>query len=240
MIKKREGYRPFAPSVVAERVQDFFDVPDGHAELPFMIFVVRVRDDMKATLGAVTHVDGTARVQTVSRETNPAYHALLDAFGRRTSVPVLLNTSFNNDVEPIVDSVDDAIACFLTTGIHYLVVGDYLVTRRHDEIDEHAYLGLVPTMRPHQKLVRRSRAGSAATPDGHQATIESTASSYSVKPQIPISDEAFAVLLNGNGSSAIAARCDAAGIGAGDRRNAVVRELVTLWGRRAVTLLPPS
>ena len=240
MIKKREGYRPFAPSVVAERVQDFFDVPDGQTELPFMIFVVRVRDDMRETLGAVTHVDGTARVQTVRREANPAYHALLEAFGRRTGVPVLLNTSFNNDVEPIVDSVDDAIACFMTTGIHYLVVGDYLITRRHDEMDERAYFGLVPTMRPHQKLVRRSRAGNGATVDGHQATIESTASSYSVKPRIPISDEAFAVLLNGDGPSAIAARCDAAGIGAGDRRNAVVRELVTLWGRRAVTLLPPS
>jgi carbamoyltransferase len=236
MVKKREGYRPFAPSVVEERLRDFFEVPASCTSLPFMTFVVRVRDEMRDVLGAVTHVDGTSRVQTVSRDTNPRYHALIEAFGRRTGVPVLLNTSFNNDAEPIVDSVDEAVVCFLTTGIQYLVVGDYLVTKAA-EVDPRAVRRFVPELRPYQKLVRRRRAASQAG-GAYEHTIESTASSFFVQPRTAISDDAFTVLLGADDASSIEARCRATGITGEDRLAALTRELVELWGRRAIVLQP--
>src|SRR5262249_1296171 len=117
MVKKREGYRPFAPSVPEEDAADIF-VPPPMKTAPFMIFVVDVREHQRALLGAVTHVNGSARVQTVSRSTNARYHRLLAEFKALTGVPVLLNTSFNNNAEPIVDSVEDAVVCYLTTGLH--------------------------------------------------------------------------------------------------------------------------
>jgi len=95
-----------------------------------MIFVVNVKESMREQLGAITHIDGTARVHTVSRETNPRYWELIQAFKEITGVGVLLNTSFNNNVEPIVDSVEDGIVSFLTTGLDYLVVGDYIARKR--------------------------------------------------------------------------------------------------------------
>ncbi len=231
MVKKREGYRPFAPSVVEERLHDFFEVPASCASLPFMIFVVRVREAMREVLGAVTHVDGTARVQSVSRDTNPRYHALIEAFGRRTGVPVLLNTSFNNDAEPIVDSIDEAVACFLTTGIDYLVVGDCLVTKPQQP-DPAQVLRLAAGLRPHQKLVRRGDAGGAV-----RHAIESTASSFFTHPRTPISRDVYAVLA-GEAAGSIEERCRGAGIGGDERIAALTRELLQLWDRRAVVLLP--
>jgi carbamoyltransferase len=121
MVKKREDYRPFAPSVIEERLEDYFDVPNGTERVPFMTIVLPVREAARSHLAAVTHVDGSARVQSVSREHNPRYHALIEAFGRVTGFPIVLNTSFNNNAEPIVDSVDDAVAAFLTTGIQRIV-----------------------------------------------------------------------------------------------------------------------
>lgn len=130
MVKKREAYRPFAPAVLAEDAREFFELPPGDGEFPFMIFVLKVREDKRSVLGATTHVDGTARVQTVSQRSNPRFYALLKAFKDRTGVPVLLNTSFNNNVEPIVDSAHDVVTSFLTTGLHYLAIGDYFVEKR--------------------------------------------------------------------------------------------------------------
>jgi len=129
MIKMREAYRPFAPSVQAEHVHEYFESgPDD--VYPFMTFVVPVRPRYRELLGAVTHVDGTARIQTVDRETSRAYWALIEAFRRETGLPIVLNTSFNNNREPIVDTVEDALECFLTTGLDALVVGHCMVERR--------------------------------------------------------------------------------------------------------------
>ncbi|MGQ0577063.1 MAG: carbamoyltransferase family protein [Pseudonocardia sp.] len=134
MIKKREDYRPFAPIVTAGAAARYFDLPAGSAvdaDHGHMSFVVPVRDGVG--LGAVTHVDGTARVQALRPEQNPRMHRLLEEFAAVAGVPVLLNTSFNNHAEPIVDSVDDAVATFVTTGLSLLVVGPFLVTRLPDE-----------------------------------------------------------------------------------------------------------
>ncbi|ULA60069.1 MAG: Putative Carbamoyltransferase, NodU family [Nitrospira sp.] len=124
-VKCREAFRPFAPSVLADRAEEFFHVPAPSA---FMQFTVRVKASAKGILPAVTHVDGTARVQTVTREANPRFHDLLATFGRLTGVPVLLNTSFNVQ-EPIVCSPDEAVRCFQRTQVDWLVLGNLLVGR---------------------------------------------------------------------------------------------------------------
>jgi carbamoyltransferase len=124
-IKKRELFRPFAPAVPVERAAEFFEIgqPD-----PFMTLAPRVRADKRHLLPAALHIDGTGRIQTVAAAANPRYHALLTAFGRLTGVPVLINTSFNEQ-EPIVATPAEAIACFLRTRMDVLVIGDHLVTR---------------------------------------------------------------------------------------------------------------
>jgi len=129
MVKKREAFRPFAPAVTEDAWREYFEAPATVPALPYMMFAVPVRAERRALLGAVTHVDGTARVQTVTCASNPKFWRLLRAFAACTGVPVLLNTSFNNHVEPIVDSVTDAVTTFLTTGIDVLVAGDYVVRK---------------------------------------------------------------------------------------------------------------
>jgi len=123
-VKHREAYRPFAPACAAEACGRYFE---DAAESPFMSFVVRVRPEAREGLAAVTHVDGTARLQTVERELEPDLHRLLLAFEQEAGVPVLLNTSFNVSGEPIVCTPEDAVRCFLSTGIDALVLGDRLV-----------------------------------------------------------------------------------------------------------------
>lgn len=124
-IKKRELFRPFAPSVAAEAAPDFFELDQPS---PYMNIVARTRPDKTGTIPAVTHTDGTARVHSVTHDAHPLYHALLNAFAARTGVPVLLNTSFNIQ-EPIVYSPTDALATFASSGVDALVIGPYLVTR---------------------------------------------------------------------------------------------------------------
>jgi SAM-dependent methyltransferase len=139
-IKYREYFRPFAPAVPLEDVHRFFEVPPG-TSMPFMLKVPRVRPEVKDLIPAVTHEDGTGRVQTVTCRSNPLYYALLKAVERRTSVPIVVNTSFNVRGEPIVCSPQDAINCFFQTGIDALVLGNYLLTEKPDaalEV-EHGY-----------------------------------------------------------------------------------------------------
>jgi carbamoyltransferase len=125
-VKFREPYRPFAPSVLEEDVASYFHFSGSS---PFMTFVCRVREEQRETIPAVTHVDGTARIQTVSRSHNPRYWKLLNEFKALTGVPVLLNTSFNVQGEPIVCTPEDAVACFLRTELDYLVLGDTICSR---------------------------------------------------------------------------------------------------------------
>jgi carbamoyltransferase len=125
-IKDREDFRPVAPVVLAEAAGDWF-VDAG--ESPFMLFVHDVRPDRADRIPAVRHVDGTARIQTISRDQNPLYHDLIAAFARRTGVPVLVNTSFNTRGEPIVCTPRDAVECFWTSPLDALVIGSYLLEK---------------------------------------------------------------------------------------------------------------
>jgi carbamoyltransferase len=124
-VKHREIFRPFAPSILAEKAGEWFD--KGHPS-PFMALAYPVRPEKRDKIPAPTHVDGTGRLQTVTAEANPRYHALLREFERQTGVPVVLNTSFN-DNEPIVCRPEEALNCFLRTQMDALVLGNYLITR---------------------------------------------------------------------------------------------------------------
>ena len=146
-IKYREGFRPFAPSVLEEEVATYFDLD---RESPYMLLVAPIREDKKiplperyhekalydrlyflrSDLPAITHIDYSARVQSVSRETNPRYWQLIDQFKRLTSYGVIVNTSFNVRGEPIVCTPSDAYRCFMRTEMDFLVVGNYLLDKK--------------------------------------------------------------------------------------------------------------
>ncbi|HLJ15078.1 MAG TPA: carbamoyltransferase C-terminal domain-containing protein [Bryobacteraceae bacterium] len=128
MVKKREAFRPFAPAVTREQVHTWFEVEPG-ADLPYMISVADVRPKHRSGLPAVTHVNGSARVQTVSATGNPDFHALLVAVGRITGRQMVLNTSFNVKGQPIVNTPEEAIETFLGTGIEFLFLENVLVSR---------------------------------------------------------------------------------------------------------------
>lgn len=123
-IKFRESFRPFAPSVLAERAHEHFKLG---TESPYMLLTAPVTTD---AIPAVTHKDRSARLQTVRKEGNPRYHALIAAFADRTGCPVIINTSFNVRGEPIVCTPQDAIRCFLATDMDYLAIGSYLVAKK--------------------------------------------------------------------------------------------------------------
>jgi carbamoyltransferase len=128
VVKHREAFRPFAPSVLEEHVPRFFDLVPG-IDLSLMVYTLPVKPERRADIPAVVHCDGSARVHSVSRRADPAFWQLLSAFEGLTGVPVLLNTSFNVNGEPIVCTPEDAIECFLSTAIDLLVLGDLLVER---------------------------------------------------------------------------------------------------------------
>ncbi len=123
-VKFREAYRPFAPSAIVEAKNDFFDL---QVEAPFMLKVCNVLKEKQQVIPAVTHVDGSARLQTVRKELHPRYYNLIKTLGDKTGVPVVLNTSFNIQGEPVVESPKDAIRCFFSTGLDALVIGNYLL-----------------------------------------------------------------------------------------------------------------
>lgn len=124
-IKRRESFRPFAPSVLREAVPEWFE-QDG--DVPFMMQVFQIRSEKRAQIPAVTHVDGSGRLQTVDRETNPRYYRVIECFRDLTGVPMVLNTSFNEN-EPVVCKPQEALDCFLRTQMDMLVIGDYFVLR---------------------------------------------------------------------------------------------------------------
>jgi carbamoyltransferase len=124
-IKRRESFRPFAPSILREAVSDWFEQED---DVPFMMEVFQIRPKHRALIPAVTHVDGSGRLQTVHKETNPRYHALISEFCRLTSIPMVLNTSFNEN-EPVVCHPEEALDCFLRTNMDLLVLGNFWVQR---------------------------------------------------------------------------------------------------------------
>jgi carbamoyltransferase len=124
-IKRRESFRPFAPSILEEEVSEWFEETD---DVPFMMKVFQIKPEKREILPAVTHVDGSGRLQTVNSKTNSRYHRLIRTFYNQTGVPILLNTSFNEN-EPVVCKPEEALNCFLRTKMDVLVLGNYLIQR---------------------------------------------------------------------------------------------------------------
>jgi carbamoyltransferase len=124
-IKRRESFRPFAPSILKEYVGEYFEINEP---VPFMEKVFPIRKEKQALIPAVTHVDGTGRLQTVDKAISPAYYALIENFRKKTGVPILLNTSFNEN-EPIVNTPEEALACYLRTDMDMLVMENVVVER---------------------------------------------------------------------------------------------------------------
>jgi carbamoyltransferase len=125
-VKFREWWRPFAPSFKKEAAGDYLE---SATDSPFMIVTAQVRPEKRSVIPSVTHVDGSARPQTVEKEVNPLYWRLIDEFGKRTGVPVIMNTSFNLRGEAIVNTPTDAIRTFFSSGMDALILGSFLVEK---------------------------------------------------------------------------------------------------------------
>jgi carbamoyltransferase len=126
-IKRRESFRPFAPSILKEYVDEYFERNDS---VPFMEKVFQIREEKRKNIPAVTHVDGSGRLQTVEEQDNPRYYGLIKRFGEKSGVPILLNTSFNEN-EPIVNTPEHALECFLRTQMDMLVLGNVVIRREN-------------------------------------------------------------------------------------------------------------
>lgn len=133
-VKYREAFRPFAPAVLKERAHEYFDMPRG-MDAPFMLLVPKVRPERRDEIPAVTHADGSGRVQTVTAETNPLYYQVIRRFGELTGTPVVINTSFNVRGEPIVCTPRDAYSTFVKCGIDALVIGRNIITEKPGQVD---------------------------------------------------------------------------------------------------------
>src|SRR6516165_5163213 len=139
-IKRRESFRPFAPSVMEEAVAEWFEEDDS---VPFMMQVFQVREEKRKLIPAVTHVDGSGRLQTVTSSTNPRYHKLIESFRDLTGIPMVLNTSFNEN-EPVVCKPEEALDCFLRTKMDKLVLGNVIIARRGSAATEFKFPGKPP------------------------------------------------------------------------------------------------
>lgn len=225
MVKKRESFRPFAPVVTPEAAPTYFEVPAARANYDFMSFVVRVREERKDELGAVTHIDGTARIQIIEPAANERFHRLVARFGELTGTPVLLNTSFNNNAEPIVQSLEDVLACFLTTELDYVVIEDFLVRRRPNFLA--ALDDLVLRFRPVTKLIKRV----GFTSSGERTVVREIFLDYSTGPSSTVSPRLYALLEKVDGVSPLAALGESL-------PEALREELFRLWAERFFTLTP--
>lgn len=231
IVKKREGFRPFAPAVTEEAAHEYFDLSEA-LRSPFMTFAVPVRKAWRKTLGAVTHADFSARVQTVSKATNERFWRLLGEFGERTGVPVLLNTSFNNDREPIVDSVDDAVACFLTTGLDHLIVGNFLVEKKRSA--QGRCLGLRAEIPSDQWLVR----GKEELAGAGQSWVYGLIGARQVVT--PLSEGAFQLLTAHDEREPLSRTVGRLEKTVPYVHSELEREIYALWSERKIRLLPPS
>jgi carbamoyltransferase len=227
MVKKREGYRPFAPSILAERLTDICELASTEDRtLPFMISTLRVRHEWRERLQAITHVDGTARVQTVAQQTNPSYWRLIKEFEALSGVPVLLNTSLNNNIEPIVDTLDDAVSCFLTTGLHALVAGRYLVNKRSEDERRAALRACHLRLPGNRALVLKD----------DKCLVDCLSHPWLGQSPVEISQDMFALLRRSLQEPAAVAEL----LAELPNQTALIEELEQLWELRAVIVVPPA
>jgi carbamoyltransferase len=231
MIKKREGYRPFAPSVLEEEFIRYFETPFNQYRLQYMNFVVKVKEEFRSALGAITHVDGSARVQTVSKSTNSRFWNLIDAFKKKTGIPILLNTSFNNDAEPIADSAEDAIVCYLTTGLDYLVIGDYLIKRKVESQQ------LLTTLKPSLPAWASLYQVKQHEADGSLSIYHSIRNTYDPAFDHRVQANAYRLLFDADGKRSMAELFHGI-LWTEEERRELMNEIFDLWSRRLIILRP--
>jgi hypothetical protein len=215
-----------APAVPEEDAKGYFDLAGG-ASWEFMVVATQVHDEMRPVIPAVTHVDGTARPQLVSRRTNPRFWQVLRDFGRMTGVPVLLNTSFNNEAEPIVQTVDDAIVAFLTMDLDALVVGPYLV--RKEDLSSGALSSFQLDLPPTVELCAL-RGGSAAGP----------VRSYTLRHNLTGGRKTTVSEVLGETLLAARLPCAVGEVMDHAQPGDCLAEIIDLWGGRFVSLRPSS
>ena len=232
IVKKRESYRPFAPAVLAEDAEAYFEIATNTDDYRFMTATAIVREDKRSLLGATTHVDGTARIQVVTRETNDRFWKLLHAFKARTGVPVLLNTSFNNNAEPIVDSVGDAIVCFLTTDLDVLVVGDCIVQKNVLAWED--YLQLVPVLPRYAEIRECTRTGS----DGGISHELSLGRRGDEESSMAVSAPLYEILRSADGKRRLGDLCRELKDSSRQAQSSIVNECRSLWACRLLQLEP--
>lgn len=233
MVKKREAYRPFAPSVLQEKADKYFEINSGETSFDYMTFVVKVKNAYRKELGAITHVDGTARIQTVNKSVNPKYWKLINKFGELSGVSLLLNTSLNNNVEPIVNTAEDAIVCFLTTGLDYLVIGDYLIEKKTENVLQ-GFNELVPRLKNYTVINSRNSFDSGNT---NQVKYE-IGYNYSSKYNREISKDVFDLISSINGEKTIREILDMQIRSNGNTKEDILQEINELWNLRLITLSP--
>ena len=174
-VKHRESFRPFAPVVLLERVKEWFDLEGASPESPFMLRVCKFRDERKAEVPGVVHVDGTGRLQTVTPDANGTLYRLTSAFKEKTGVPIILNTSFNVAGEPIVETPQDALNALLSTGIDFCVLENQLVQKRKEILFER---NEIPWPQRLMKQIATVLSGTRATDGGAAGTTACEVDAY--------------------------------------------------------------
>lgn len=219
---------PFAAAVLEEDAADWFDLPVAPECFRFKTFIVKVREDKRSLLPAITHVDGTARLQTVSRETNPRYWELLKSFRDLTGIPVLLNTSLNSSSEPAAGTFQDAIITFLTTGIDYLVAGEFVAGKK--QAAQENYLSLLISLPPYVKVFRSK----GYTERQKSCARDEIRTSYDAQFRRKISPQASELLLRVDGPKPLGELLRAAN--GNSAAPELLAELNQLWSERLIEM----
>ena len=197
-----------------------------------MNLVVTVREPKRTELGAITHVDGSARIQTVSKKTNQRYWRLIDEFEKLTTIPILLNTSFNNNCEPIVDSIDDAVMCFLTTDLTHLIVDDYIVHKT--PALQKSIIGFALAIKCSCRVTTGYKLGVQGFEKTY--TIESNASKYFSEESVEISESLFRVLTLGQGLG-LKTACEELSV---EPSETLTKEIIKLCENRFISFMPTA
>ncbi|MFS8036748.1 carbamoyltransferase [Xanthobacter sp. AM11] len=236
-IKQREPFQPFAPAVLEEQVWSIFSKPAACARLDYMTFLLKLLPNMEELYPAITHADGTARVQSVGKDSNPRLHALISRFYDLTGAPLLLNTSFNARGEPIVDSVDDAVSCLLLTGIDLLVIDDFAVRAIPGKLEGPSLGRLSPALPLSRKIVFRSIPGEI---DGTRSYfLETTFSRHFGGGNVRIPEAVARMLMIADGRKTISSLRDHVSL-LDDAASDFNQTIIELWRDGHVRLRPIS
>jgi len=228
-LRLQDDGLPFSAAVLEEDAHDFFDLPSTPESFRFKTFVVRIREDKRAVLPGASHVDGTTRLQTVSRKTNPRYWELINAFRDISGIPVLLNTSLNSNAEPMVATLEDGIITLLTTDLDYLVAGDFVARRSTPLLEQ--YLSLLVSLPPYVKIFRTK----GYTERQKNRVRDEVRTSYDAQFYRKISPELGDLLLRLDGPRPLGELLRLSSSGK-DREAELLGELNQLWSERLVEM----